>query len=122
MPDENKKRNDHDLLTTLVAEFRAYMKQDVVDKQNIRGDIKELKDNYSDRITSLEQKKISFEDFMLHKHELAKEVEALQKTINDNHEKRIKYIETYKGAIVVTLALLWGAWGILLSVFIYHYI
>jgi hypothetical protein len=81
MPDQIE--NDHDVLIELRTEMR-----------NVRNDIKDLKDGTSSRIECLEKEKAD-------RHE----VEALQRHVNDNIEKRVMNIENrnsnYKLAFIL---------------------
>ena len=38
----------------------------------------------------------------------------------EDHEHRIQYLEKYKGAIMTNSGLMWGAWGILLTLMVIH--
>jgi len=66
--------SDHDLLVTL----HEQMKQ-------VRIDIKDLKDNFSSRLDTVERRKVWIEDFMAHKQECA--------LISDGMAKRLASLE-----------------------------
>lgn len=81
MQEEKEFKNNEQALTILITEFRLFKEQDSKDKAQIRNDIKELKDNLASRVDTLEMRKLSFEDFKLHREEILKGIDRLQITV-----------------------------------------
>lgn len=83
---ENKNEtNDHDLLIELRIEFREQMTA-------VRDDIKEIKDGTARRIQVLETEKAD-----------RKDIEAIQKRLNEDHEVRLKSIESKQSIYAETI-------------------
>lgn len=93
-----KKSSDHDLLIELRTEM-----------QNVRNDIKELKDNTANRIVNLEKDKAD-----------RQVVDGLQKTVNENHEVRIRKLEDSR-SIYLTSMIIYNAVGVvMIGLIIWH--
>lgn len=97
MPDDTKQRDIDFLL-----EFREFKGEVNTKLDRALSDIKDLKDD-----TSL---KLSKHDSDLYSPD----------GVIGRLAKRIEYLENYKGAIVVNSSLLWSAWGVLLTILLYH--
>jgi hypothetical protein len=92
------KATDHDLLIELRTEM-----------QNVRNDIKELKDGTAMRIQALEKDKAD-------RHV----VEQLQKVVNEEQEIRLRKLEESKGTYF-TAMLIYTAVGVtMIGLIIYH--
>jgi len=92
------KATDHDLLIELRTEM-----------QNVRNDIKELKDGTATRIQALEKDKAD-----------RRVVEELQKVVNEELEVRVRGLEGSKGNYF-TAMLIYTAVGItMIGLIIYH--
>ena len=105
MPHPEEFRNDHDAIITLITEFREYKKQDSLDKQQIRADIKDLRENTQHRVDLMEmemKKKLDQDDFIKYKDGMTKIL------FGDDGKGGIRedvnYLREYKGTIVVTFA------------------
>jgi hypothetical protein len=92
------KITDHDLLIELRTEM-----------QNVRNDIKELKDGTATRIQSLEKDKAD-------RHI----VDGLQRTVNEDHEVRIRTLESSKGNYFTAMLIYTGVGVAMIGLIIYH--
>jgi signal-transduction protein with cAMP-binding, CBS, and nucleotidyltransferase domain len=90
--------NDHDLLIELRTEM-----------QNVRADIKDLKDGTAFRISTLEKDKAD-----------KKDVEELQSKINNNIEKRVFALENRNSNYKLAFTLYSLAVGSMILLILYH--
>ncbi len=75
--------NDHDLLISIVVKLDRAI-----------ADIKELKDDTTDRVTDLEQEKVGKDEFDIYKAQCEKDSTEFKKNLQDtldDHEGRIRY-------------------------------
>jgi hypothetical protein len=104
------KPTDHDTLTGIVKDI-ANLDAKFTEKFNdLKADIKEVKEGTIARVAALEQSKAD-----------KKVVEELQKKINEDIEKRVAIIESWKSGFVVTLAI-YGVIGGFLAVLLIHHL
>jgi hypothetical protein len=91
-------QNDHDLLIELRTEV-----------QNIRNDIKELKDGVASRIATLESDKAD-----------RKSVEELQVKVNTDIETRVRLLENSKSNYYTMTIIYAGIGATMMGLIIYH--
>ena len=94
----NNFSSDHDLLIELRTEV-----------QNIRGDIRELKDNTTDRIQKLEQDKA---DRVV--------VDELQKKVNVDMETRVRLLEASKSTYYTMMIIYTGVGVTMIGLILWH--
>ena len=100
-----KNMSDHDSLVTLVADVHNLRKSQEIFHAEIKGEFKDLKDNYSVRINKLEESKLDKSDHADHESRLRE-----LKTNQDNNkgEQRIfAIIMSSVISIVVALVVSW---------------
>jgi len=93
-----KQSLDHDLLIELRTEVA-----------NIRNDIRELKDNTTSRVIQLERDKAD-----------RKEVEELQKKVNEDIDIRVRTLESSKGLYFNTMIIGSTIMAAMTTLIIYH--
>jgi hypothetical protein len=96
--EEKFNREDRDLLIELRTEMRA-----------VRVDIKDLKDNTTNRIDTLEQEKADRE-----------EVEELQHKVNNDIEKRVAKLEIQASRYLTMMSIYITGVSLLTALVLYH--
>jgi hypothetical protein len=91
-------QSDHDLLIELRTEV-----------QNIRNDIKDLKDGTTMRIKYLEENKAD-----------KKDVDALLKKVNDDLDTRVRVLEESKGNYFTAMIIYTAVGVTMISLILYH--
>jgi hypothetical protein len=82
MNNTNPEQSDHDLLVSLNSTSKLNFEQ-------IRSDIKDLKEGTADRIACLEKEKVNRDELQ----EVQVKVNQIQKHINENIETRLRTVE-----------------------------
>jgi hypothetical protein len=89
---KNRSQADHDALTKLIGSVDDF-KGIVNDRfQDIKADIKELKDGISNRVDILEKEKVDKKEM----DEVQQKINNIQKHLNENVDSRLKCVEDWR--------------------------
>lgn len=110
MPD-SLPQNDHDILTTLVADVKNMGKSQELFHAEVKDSFKELKENYNARVTFLEAGFAGIDKIYQAKVEQEKVNESLQKRVGKLERTQLYYLGAGAAMAVVIIA----AWQLFLA-------